>query len=66
MPISISEMTANVQPDLIVVDGRNQHAYALAEIERLRIAAPSVAIFMVAVEANPDLILQAMRAGANE
>jgi pilus assembly protein CpaE len=66
VPISISEMTANVQPDLIVVDGRNQHAYALAEIERLRIAAPSVSIFMVAVEANPDLILQAMRAGANE
>jgi pilus assembly protein CpaE len=69
VPISISGDTGSthgVQADLIVVDGRNQHAYALSEIERLRIASPSVSIFMVAVEANPELILQAMRAGANE
>jgi len=69
VPISISDAASTptgLQADLIVVDGRNQHPYALAEIERLRIAAPSVSIFMVALEANPDLILQSMRAGANE
>jgi pilus assembly protein CpaE len=68
VPISIgdSASTSTAHPDLVIVDGRNQHAYALSEIERLRIAAPSVSIFMVALESNPDLILQAMRAGANE
>src|SRR5687768_9191250 len=52
--------------DLIVVDGRGQHESALATIERLRTASSVTAIFMVASEGNPDLILHAMRAGANE
>jgi pilus assembly protein CpaE len=38
----------------------------MAAIERLRAGQPSVAIFAIAVTAEPDLILQAMRAGANE
>ena len=38
----------------------------LANIERLRVTAPAAAIFAVAVAADPDLILQSMRAGANE
>ena len=69
VPISISDAVstqAGVHVDLVVVDGRNQHAYALSEIERVRIAAPSASIFMVALESSPDLILQSMRAGANE
>ena len=38
----------------------------MAAIERLRAGHPSVAIFAIAATAEPDLILQAMRAGANE
>src|SRR5689334_7010259 len=38
----------------------------MATIERLRGASPHAGIFVVALEANPDLILQSMRAGANE
>jgi pilus assembly protein CpaE len=38
----------------------------MAAIERLRANHPSVAIFAIAGTAEPDLILQAMRAGANE
>jgi pilus assembly protein CpaE len=38
----------------------------MATIERLRASQPSVAIFAIASSAEPDLILQAMRAGANE
>jgi pilus assembly protein CpaE len=38
----------------------------MAAIERLRAAAPAAGIFCVASSAQSDLILQAMRAGANE
>ena len=52
--------------DLVLVDGRHDMPAGLASIERLRAAMPALSIFMVALEANPDAILQAMRAGANE
>ncbi len=57
---------ADAHPDLVLVDGRHDTPAALASIERLRAAAQGLSIFMVAVEASPDAILQAMRAGANE
>jgi pilus assembly protein CpaE len=53
-------------PDVAVVDIRSDAASGLAAIERIRAANASMAIFAVAAQANPDLILQAMRAGANE
>ena len=69
IPVSVSDQRLGsglTQPDVIVVDGRNQPAASTATVERLRSGSPGVAIFLVAAEANPDLILQAMRAGANE
>ena len=53
-------------PDLVVVDVRGDVPSGLASIERQRAAHPTTAIFAVALAAEPDLILQAMRAGANE
>jgi pilus assembly protein CpaE len=53
-------------PDIGVVDIRSDAASGLATIERLRASQAGMAIFAVAAEANPDLILQSMRAGANE
>jgi pilus assembly protein CpaE len=53
-------------PDLVVVDIRSDASSGMAAIERLRSSSPSMAIFAVAAAAEPDLILQAMRAGANE
>ncbi|HXD20811.1 MAG TPA: AAA family ATPase [Vicinamibacterales bacterium] len=53
-------------PDVAIVDGRRDAAEAMRAIERLRAANAGAAIFMVAAEASPDLILQSMRAGANE
>ncbi len=38
----------------------------MAAIERMRAAAPGAGVFAVAKAADPDLILQSMRAGANE
>jgi len=52
-------------PGLAVVDIRSGMG-ALSAIERLRAAWPSISIFAVASTAEPDHILQAMRAGANE
>lgn len=52
--------------DVIIVDGRHDPVDAVATIARLRPGAPAAAIFMIAAEASPDLILDSMRAGANE
>jgi pilus assembly protein CpaE len=53
-------------PDVVVIDIRADASSGMATIERLRANSPSVAIFAIAASAEPDLILQAMRAGANE
>src|SRR5580765_7388839 len=52
--------------DLIVGDARGDAAAAMAIIERLRLDAPAATVFAVAATADSELILQAMRAGANE
>jgi pilus assembly protein CpaE len=67
VPIGIVEGSAAASaPDIGVIDIRNDAASGMAAIERLRAGHPSMAIFAVAMAAEPDLILQAMRAGANE
>jgi len=53
-------------PDLAVVDIRNDAPGGMAAIERLRAAHSAAAIFAIAAATDPELILQAMRAGANE
>ena len=53
-------------PDVALVDIRSDASSGMAAIERLRAAHASIAIFAIAQTAEPDLILQAMRAGANE
>jgi pilus assembly protein CpaE len=57
---------ATIAPALAVVDIRSGATPALDAIERLRAAWPSASIFAVASTSEPDQILQAMRAGANE
>jgi pilus assembly protein CpaE len=53
-------------PDVFVVDIRADASSGMAAIERLRAGHGNIAIFAIAASAEPDLILQAMRAGANE
>jgi pilus assembly protein CpaE len=53
-------------PDLAVVDIRSGTSTAVEAIERLRASWPSTSIFAVAASSEPDQILRAMRAGANE
>jgi pilus assembly protein CpaE len=53
-------------PDVAVVDLRVDASSGMAAIERLRAGNAAMAIFAIAASAESDLILQAMRAGANE
>ena len=53
-------------PDLVIVDTRGDPSSAMSNIERLRARAQGAGIFAVALTTDPDLILQSMRAGANE
>ena len=70
VPISMVDTrmsdTSGAGPDIVVVDIRTDASSGMAGIERLRAGHPSIAIFAVANSPEPDLILQAMRAGANE
>jgi len=69
IPVSVMEDRAGrdgTQPDLIIVDARGDASSAMSTIERLRGGAPGAGIFAVAVAADPEVILQAMRSGANE
>ncbi len=53
-------------PDLAIVDACRDTSSAMSNIERVRASAPGAGIFVVASVADPELILQSMRAGANE
>jgi pilus assembly protein CpaE len=69
IPVSILDerVTRDIgAADLIIVDTRGDASSAMASIERLRAAAQGAGIFAVAEAADPNLILQSMRAGANE
>ena len=69
IPVSVIEDRSTrdgTQPDLVIVDARGDASAAMSSIERLRAGAPGAGIFAVALTADPDLILQSMRAGANE
>jgi pilus assembly protein CpaE len=67
VPVGIVEGKAEAtSPDAVVLDIRSDALTGMAAIERLRAANPSVAIFAIAATAESDLILQSMRAGANE
>ena len=53
-------------PDVIIVDLRTAHAAAMPAIEKLRGRWPQAVIFAIATAVDADLVIQSMRAGANE
>jgi pilus assembly protein CpaE len=69
IPVSVlSDRQARdgASPDFIIVDIRTDQSGGMATIERLHASNAQAGIFAVAQAADPELILQAMRAGANE
>jgi pilus assembly protein CpaE len=53
-------------PDVVIVDIRSSQSAAMPAIEQLRGRWPNTAIFAVAAAVDADLVIQSMRAGANE
>lgn len=69
IPVSIVEDSSardGAACDIVIADIRRDAAAAISGIERLRAVAPGAGLFVVALENDPELILEAMRAGANE
>ncbi len=67
VPMTVTaEGPGSRKADLFVIDARQDAISAMARVESLRAASAGSAVFVVAAEPNPDLILQSMRAGANE
>ena len=69
VPVAIVDerrATEQGSPDLVFVDLRLDVTGGVGAVERLRAAHPAVAIFAIAQATDPELILQSMRAGANE
>jgi pilus assembly protein CpaE len=62
----VNEGPGSRKADLFIIDARFDTADAMARVESLRAGAANAGVFVVASEPNPDLILQSMRAGANE
>ena len=58
--------TQGTTPDVVIVDIRASHAAAMPAIEQLRARWPNAGIFAVAGAVDADLVIQSMRAGANE
>jgi pilus assembly protein CpaE len=69
IPVSVlsdRQMREGTSPDFIIVDIRTDQSGGMATIERLHASNGQAGVFAVAQVADPELILQAMRAGANE
>jgi pilus assembly protein CpaE len=69
IPVSVADerVTRDISAvDIVIVDIRGDASSSMAAIERLRAAAPAAGVFAVAQTTDPNVILQAMRAGANE
>ena len=70
VPVSVIDQSTrgegSAPPDVIVVDIRLDPSSGMSSIERLRAGAPGASIFAVAESNEPDVILNSMRAGANE
>jgi pilus assembly protein CpaE len=61
---SVTDWLGNPPPDICIVDFDRRLAASAAEM--IHSAAPETAIFAVSSDAQPDLIIQAMRSGCSE
>jgi pilus assembly protein CpaE len=69
VPINVLDEASQrgaVVPDVVLVDIRHDATAGMAAIERVRSGFANAAVLAIAMATEPELILQAMRAGANE
>lgn len=65
VPVAPLSDPGGPRPDIVVIDARGDLDRAMARSEQWRASNPA-GVFAVASDSTPDLILRAMRAGANE
>src|SRR5215218_1846657 len=65
VPIAPVSESGGQRADIVVIDARGDLGAAMARAEHWRASGP-VGVFAIASDSTPDLILQAMREGANE
>src|SRR5829696_7201467 len=65
VPIATITESGGQRADVVVIDARGDLGAAMERAEQWRAHNP-VGVFAIASDSTPDLILQAMRAGANE
>ena len=65
VPIATISESGGQRADIVVIDARADLGAAMARADHWRAGNP-VGVFAIASDSTPDLILQAMRAGANE
>jgi pilus assembly protein CpaE len=63
---SVTDWLGNPPPDICIVDFDRDRRLAASAAEMIHSAAPETAIFAVSTDAQPDLIIQAMRSGCSE
>ena len=63
---SATEWLGDPAPDICIVDFDRDRRKAAAAAENIHSTAPETAIFAVSTDAQPDLIIQAMRSGCSE
>ncbi len=63
---SPGEWLGNPPPDICLIDFDRDRRKAAQAAENIHSAAPECAIFAVSADAQPDLIIQAMRSGCSE
>jgi pilus assembly protein CpaE len=63
---SVTDWLGNPPPDICIVDFDRDRRLAASAAEMIHSAAPETAIFAVSSDAQPDLIIQAMRSGCSE
>jgi pilus assembly protein CpaE len=63
---STAEWLGNPRPEICIVDFDRDRRKAALAAENIHSTAPETAIFAVSADAQPDLIIQAMRSGCSE
>ncbi len=63
---SASDWLGDPPPDICLVDFDRDRRRAAMAAENIHSAAPETAVFAVSTDAQPDLIIQAMRSGCSE
>jgi pilus assembly protein CpaE len=59
-------LAKTLTPDLLLLDGRDKNALDLGQVERTTLQFPGISIVLLANEATPGFLIDAMRAGVRE